>query len=56
VYCPTATRNDAWQTLADEFARRGLPGLTQDVTLDQVIGMGEDIVGGRVRGRTVVKL
>jgi acrylyl-CoA reductase (NADPH) len=56
VYCDSETRLRAWQMLTDEFTRHGLPRVARDVPLDDVLRLAPDIIDGRIRGRTVVRV
>jgi acrylyl-CoA reductase (NADPH) len=56
VMCPLPLRNVAWERLARDLDRAKLAEITQEIGLDQVIGMGEQILAGQVRGRVVVKI
>lgn len=54
--CPAGRRLEAWTRLgdlldADDFAR-----VTQEVTLEDLPGLADDILAGKVRGRTVVRV
>jgi acrylyl-CoA reductase (NADPH) len=56
VMCPIDARKVAWSRLAADLDRGKLAEITQEIGLDQVIGMGEQILKGQVRGRIVVKI
>ena len=56
VMCPLGPREAAWKRLAEDLDRRKLSELTSEIGLDQVIGMGANILAGSVRGRIVVKI
>jgi acrylyl-CoA reductase (NADPH) len=56
VMCPIEPRKRAWQRLAADLDRAKLTDITQEIALDQVIGMGAKILAGQVRGRVVVKI
>jgi acrylyl-CoA reductase (NADPH) len=56
VMCPINARKIAWTRLATDLDRGKLAEITQEIGLDQVIGMGEQILKGQVRGRIVVKI
>lgn len=56
VNCPAARRRAAWTRLgalltADDFAL-----VTREVTLDDLPGLADDIIQGKVRGRTLVRI
>ena len=48
--------SDLIRRLAEDLDRRKLSELTSEIGLDQVIGMGANILAGSVRGRIVVKI
>jgi acrylyl-CoA reductase (NADPH) len=54
--CPINARKVAWTRLAADLDRAKLTEITQEIGLDQVIGMGAEILKGQVRGRIVVKI
>ena len=56
VMCPLPLRKMAWERLARDLDRAKLSGITHEISLDQVIGMGPKILAGQVRGRVVVKI
>ena len=56
VMCPQPIRREAWRRLATDLDRGKLQALTTEIGLDGVIGAGQAIVEGKVRGRTVVRL
>jgi acrylyl-CoA reductase (NADPH) len=56
VMCPINSRKVAWTRLAADLDRAKLTEITQEIGLDQVIGMGAEILKGQVRGRIVVKI
>jgi acrylyl-CoA reductase (NADPH) len=56
VMCPIPLRKAAWDRLARDLDQKKLSEITQEISLDQVIGMGAQILGGQVRGRIVVKI
>jgi acrylyl-CoA reductase (NADPH) len=56
VMCPINLRKIAWSRLAVDLDRTKLTEITHEIGLDQVIGMGEQILKGQVRGRIVVKI
>jgi acrylyl-CoA reductase (NADPH) len=56
VMCPLPLRKLAWERLARDLDRTKLFEITQEIGLDQVIGMGAQILAGQVRGRVVVKI
>jgi acrylyl-CoA reductase (NADPH) len=56
VMCPLGPRKAAWERLARDLDRAKLSEITHEIQLDQVLGMGEKILAGQVRGRIVVKI
>jgi len=56
VMCPMSARKSAWNRLAADLDRTKLTEITHEIGIDQVIGMGEQILKGQVRGRIVVKI
>jgi acrylyl-CoA reductase (NADPH) len=56
VMCPLPLRKLAWERLARDLDRAKLSEITHEIGLDQVIGMGQQILAGQVRGRIVVKI
>ncbi|MCU1542690.1 MAG: hypothetical protein JWM50_555 [Microbacteriaceae bacterium] len=54
VYCATPRRREAWERLERDLDLELLDSLTRSVNLDGAVGVAEDILAGRVRGRTVV--
>jgi len=56
VICPLEARKAAWNRLASDLEPKKLAGITQEIGLDQVIGVAPQILAGQVRGRVVVKI
>ena len=56
VMCPLPRRELAWSRLAGDLDKGKLADITQEITLDRVIGIGAKILAGQVRGRIVVKI
>ena len=56
VMCPINARKIAWARLAADLDRGKLAEITHEISLDQVIGLGPQILAGQVRGRIVVKI
>ncbi len=54
--CPTERRLLAWQRLAKDLPPASLDAMTNVVPLSQVPEKAEDILNGKIRGRTVVDL
>jgi acrylyl-CoA reductase (NADPH) len=56
VVCPIELRKAAWSSLVSDLDSRKLSEITHEIGLDQVFDRGAEILEGRVRGRTVVKI
>ncbi len=56
VMCPVERRKVAWTRLAGDLDRAKLADITREIGLSDVIGQGEKILAGQVRGRIVVKI
>lgn len=54
VETPLGLRQRAWDALADELELDLLDGMTTTIALDDTLAYADEILGGRVRGRTVV--
>ncbi|EYB69821.1 zinc-binding alcohol dehydrogenase [Deinococcus phoenicis] len=56
VACPTPRRRAAWARLARDLPADRLAGVTQLRPLDDVPALAQEILAGRVRGRTVIEV
>ena len=56
VYCPQATRREAWRRLAADLDRKKLAAMTTEIPLAKVTEVGPEILAGKVRGRTLVRV
>jgi len=56
VMCPIEPRKAAWARLARDLDHANLAEITQEIGLDQVMGVAAQILNGGVRGRIVVKI
>ena len=56
VMCPMARRAEAWRRLARDLDLARLEALTSHVKLEDVPQVAEDLLAGKVRGRTVVDI
>jgi acrylyl-CoA reductase (NADPH) len=56
VMCPADRRQEAWDRLARDLDLGKLETMTREIGLDEVIGLAEDGLAGRVRGRLVVNV
>jgi len=54
VFAPTALREEAWRRLATDLDLGLLDGMSTTIGLQDAPARAEDILAGRVRGRTVV--
>jgi acrylyl-CoA reductase (NADPH) len=54
VMCPVPRRTAAWQRLAEEVDRPRLDTITHEISLNEAIDAGRQILTGSVRGRLVV--
>ena len=54
VTTPREKRRAAWARLARDLDLRKLAAMTRTVRLEEVGRLGEEILAGKVRGRTVV--
>lgn len=53
---PLVRRMEAWSRLASDLDRAKLKAMTREVSLEEALPLGEQILAGKVRGRLVVKL
>jgi acrylyl-CoA reductase (NADPH) len=56
VMCPQKLRREAWKRLESDLDRAKLADMTTEIALADVIGAGQRIIEGQVRGRIVVKV
>jgi acrylyl-CoA reductase (NADPH) len=56
VMCPREPRIEAWRRLARDLPLDKLDAMTDEVPLSQVAELAPRILGGQVRGRTVIKI
>jgi acrylyl-CoA reductase (NADPH) len=56
VYCPQAIRREAWKRLAADLDRNKLAAMTTEISLANVASVGPEILAGKVRGRTLVRI
>lgn len=54
VMCPKPLRLEAWSRLARDLDPKKIDTLTHEITLQDAIATGADILAGKVRGRVVV--
>lgn len=54
VMCPGERRRAAWQRIAKDLPIEKLDALTSEASLEDIPGLAEDILAGKVRGRVVV--
>lgn len=55
VYCPMELRQTLWTRMATDLKIEQLDNLVTEVTLDELPTVLEDILAGKVTGRTVIK-
>jgi acrylyl-CoA reductase (NADPH) len=56
VYCSQADRHLIWDRLTQDLSLSLLDGMTQEFPLADVFGLGEKIIAGAIRGRTVIRI
>lgn len=56
VGCPMDRRRQAWQRLGRDLPPDALAAITEIRDFDELPGLAEDILAGRIRGRVVIKL
>jgi acrylyl-CoA reductase (NADPH) len=56
VMCPREPRIEAWERLARDLPLDKLDAMTDEVKLSQVAELAPRILGGQVRGRTVINV
>ena len=56
VQCPQPLRRAAWQRLARDLDKAKLAAITREVGFADVVSAGGDILAGKLRGRTVVRI
>jgi acrylyl-CoA reductase (NADPH) len=56
AWCPPALRQEIWTKLAAEWRPDALEAIAADATLEQLEGPIQNVLAGRVTGRTVVTL
>jgi acrylyl-CoA reductase (NADPH) len=56
VMAPLARREEAWQRLARDLDPAALERMTEEITLEDAVVRAHDLIGGRVRGRLVVRV
>jgi acrylyl-CoA reductase (NADPH) len=56
VMAPLSTRRTAWQRLARDLDPALLELMTREITLDEAIAGAHDLLGGKLRGRVVVRI
>jgi len=56
VEAPPALREQAWSRLESDLDLALLDGLTSSITLEEAIAAADDILAGRLHGRTVVAI
>jgi acrylyl-CoA reductase (NADPH) len=56
VMAPPALRERAWRRLAEELSPTQLATMVREITLGEAIGAAQEMITGRARGRTVVRI
>ena len=56
VQCPQPLRREAWQRLARDLDKAKLAAITREVAFADLMEAGRDILAGKLRGRTVVRV
>jgi acrylyl-CoA reductase (NADPH) len=56
VYCPQATRREAWRRLALDLDRKKLAAMTSEVPFEKAIETARTIVDGQLRGRHAIRV
>ncbi|WP_027953590.1 NADPH:quinone oxidoreductase family protein [Halobacillus kuroshimensis] len=56
VYCPIETRKTIWNRIADDLKPEDLDEMKNEITFDQLPQTLSDILEGKTRGRTIVKV
>ncbi|WP_298260278.1 MDR family oxidoreductase [Bradyrhizobium sp.] len=56
VMCPLNLREVAWKRLGSDLESEKLAEITNEIGLDEVVGIAGKILAGQVRGRIVVKI
>lgn len=56
VYCPMEVRAELWKRMGDDLKPKQLAEISNEVTLEELPATLKDILAGKVKGRTVVKL
>jgi acrylyl-CoA reductase (NADPH) len=56
VYVSSSDRKLIWERLPRDLPLGLLDGMTQEAPLEEVFELGEKILAGRIRGRTVIRI
>ena len=56
VQCPTEKRVIAWQRLSDLISSNEFEEITQEITLNDIYAAANDILGGQIKGRTIINI
>jgi acrylyl-CoA reductase (NADPH) len=54
--CPLERRREAWHRLATQLPLEMVEAMTQEISLADVPAFSQEILQGKVRGRTVISL
>lgn len=56
VYCPMSVRKQLWERMASDLKPENLTEMTTEITLEELPTTLKNILAGKIKGRTVVKL
>lgn len=56
VYCPMEIRAELWKRMGDDLKLKQLAEISNELTLEELPATLNDILAGKVKGRTIVKL
>ncbi|MEI3613367.1 NADPH:quinone oxidoreductase family protein [Pseudogracilibacillus sp. SO30301A] len=56
VYCPMEVRAELWKRMGDDLKPKQLTEISNEITLEKLSATLNDILAGKVKGRTIVKL
>lgn len=56
VMCPVERREQAWKRLSSDLPLETFEAITSEVSLEEVAGVAQDMLKGKVKGRCIVKL
>ena len=56
VMQPIERREEAWSAIADILDQADIDKMTQEISLDDAINAGKDLIDGKIRGRVAVRI